>query len=154
MGAHGLRSAAGCRPMSAGARVLLMQLSQRTSGKGTAYLSGWLGKASVVAFEAEELDKFGNKQWNVYLSTPEPRPASAVNNGDSTPAASPTLATDAKAEPTARPLRPLGSHRSAVRAGRVQAPIASRASSSGLRRRRARRSIRTASRTWPDECNP
>jgi hypothetical protein len=43
--------------VSAGPRVLLMQLSQRTSAKGNAYLSGWLGKASVVAFQAEEPDK-------------------------------------------------------------------------------------------------
>ena len=35
--------------MSAGPRVLLMQLSERTSGRGNRYLSGWLGKASVVA---------------------------------------------------------------------------------------------------------
>ena len=33
------------------AKVLLMTLSERTSGKGRRYFSGWLGKASVVAFE-------------------------------------------------------------------------------------------------------
>ncbi len=38
-------------------RVLLMQLSERTSARGNRYLSGWLGKASVVAFQAEEPDK-------------------------------------------------------------------------------------------------
>src|SRR4051794_2108063 len=54
-------------------RVLLMQLSERTSAKGNAYLSGWLGKASVVAFQAEEPDKFGNPVWDVFVSTPEPR---------------------------------------------------------------------------------
>src|SRR4051794_15081598 len=59
--------------VSAGPRVLLMQLSQRTSAKGNAYLSGWLGKASVVAFQAEEPDKFGNPVWDVFVSTPEPR---------------------------------------------------------------------------------
>ena len=36
-----------------GTRVLLMTLSERTSGKGNAYLSGWLDKASVVAFPGE-----------------------------------------------------------------------------------------------------
>src|SRR3954463_13437378 len=56
-----------------GPRVLLMQLSERTSAKGNAYLSGWLGKASVVAFQAEEPDKFGNPVWDVFVSTPEPR---------------------------------------------------------------------------------
>src|SRR4051794_35510087 len=60
--------------MSAGARVLLMQLSERTSAKGNAYLAGWLGKASVVAFRAEEPDKHGNPVWDVFVSTPEPRP--------------------------------------------------------------------------------
>src|SRR4051794_26073153 len=55
-------------------RVLLMQLSERTSARGTKYLSGWLGKASVVGFLAEEPDKFGNPMFNVYASTPDPRP--------------------------------------------------------------------------------
>src|SRR4051812_31465081 len=73
MGAHGLRSAAGCRPMSAGLRVLLLTLSERTSGKGNAYLSGWLGKASVVAFRGEP-DKHGNETWDLFVATPEPRP--------------------------------------------------------------------------------
>ena len=59
--------------MTAGPRVLLMQLSQRTSAKGNAYLSGWLGKASVVAF-AGEPDKHGNPTWDLFVSTPEPRP--------------------------------------------------------------------------------
>jgi hypothetical protein len=58
--------------MNAGPRVLLMQLSQRTSAKGNRYLSGWLGKASVVAF-AGEPDKHGNPTWNVFVSEPQPR---------------------------------------------------------------------------------
>jgi hypothetical protein len=41
-----------------GNRVLLTTLSARTSAKGRPYLSGWLGKASVVAFEGEP-DKRG-----------------------------------------------------------------------------------------------
>jgi hypothetical protein len=59
--------------VSGGARVLLLMLSERTSTKGRRYMSGWLGRASVVAFEAEEPDRFGNKQWEVFVSTPEPR---------------------------------------------------------------------------------
>ena len=55
------------------ARVLLLTLSERTSAKGRRYMSGWLGKASVVAFEAEEPDRYGNKVWEVFVSTPEPR---------------------------------------------------------------------------------
>src|SRR5690242_8938629 len=53
-------------------RVLLLTLSERTSAKGNAYLSGWLGKASVVAFRGEN-DKHGNPTWDLFVSTPEPR---------------------------------------------------------------------------------
>ena len=54
-------------------RVLLMQLSERTSGNGTRYLSGFLGKAKLVAFLGKEPDKFGNPVWNVYAAEPTPR---------------------------------------------------------------------------------
>ncbi len=60
-----------------GARVLLLSLSERTSAKGNRYLSGWLGKASVVAFPGEP-DKFGNETWDVFVSTPEPKPADSA----------------------------------------------------------------------------
>jgi hypothetical protein len=53
-------------------RVLLTRLSVRTSAKGREYLSGWLGKASVVGFKGEP-DKYGNEAWDLYLSEPEPR---------------------------------------------------------------------------------
>jgi hypothetical protein len=53
-------------------RVLLTTLSVRTSAKGRPYLSGWLGKASVVAF-AGQPDKHGNPTWDVFLAEPEPR---------------------------------------------------------------------------------
>jgi hypothetical protein len=46
--------------------VLLAQLSVRTSAKGNRYLSGWLGKASVVGFPGE-LDKHGNETFNLYV---------------------------------------------------------------------------------------
>ena len=59
--------------MSASARVLLLTLSERTSAKGRRYMSGWLGKVSEVAFEAEEPDRYGNAQWEVFVSSPEPR---------------------------------------------------------------------------------
>ena len=54
--------------MSAGPRVLLLTLSERTSGQGNRYLSGWLGKASVVAF-AGEPDKHGNPTWDVFVAS-------------------------------------------------------------------------------------
>ena len=59
--------------MTIGTRVLLMQLSERTSAGGNRYLSGWLGKASVVAFQAEAPDKFGNPVWEVFVAEPQPR---------------------------------------------------------------------------------
>jgi hypothetical protein len=55
-----------------GPKVLLTTLSIRTSAKGTVYLSGWLGKASVVGF-AGEPDKYGNNTWNIYAQEPEAR---------------------------------------------------------------------------------
>jgi hypothetical protein len=51
-------------------KVLLLELRERTSGKGNKYLSGWLGKASVVAF-SEEAE--GGMVWKVYVSTPQPQ---------------------------------------------------------------------------------
>jgi len=58
--------------MSGAEKVLLMELRERTSAAGNRYLSGWLGKASVVAFLDREADE---PVWQVYLSTPAPRSA-------------------------------------------------------------------------------
>ena len=61
-------------------RVLLQTLSQRTSAKGNSYLSGYLGKTSVVGFPGEP-DRFGNETWNLLVSPAPPRqqsPAVAV----------------------------------------------------------------------------
>ena len=63
-------------------KVLLMRLSQRASAKGTRYLSGYLGKAELVAFLDQEPDKLGNPQWNVYAS--EPRRVIAPRQPDGT----------------------------------------------------------------------
>jgi hypothetical protein len=57
-------------------RVLLTKLSIRTSAKGNTYLSGRLGQAHLVGFKGEP-DKFGNDVWDVYVSEPDPRPATA-----------------------------------------------------------------------------
>ena len=59
-------------------KVLLMSLSIRMSAKGTVYLSGWLGKAQVVAV-AGEPDKYGNETWDVLVSEPAPRDDAAVS---------------------------------------------------------------------------
>lgn len=54
-----------------GDRVLLMELRERTSAAGNRYLSGWLGRASVVAFLDRDADE---PTWQVFVSTPAPRP--------------------------------------------------------------------------------
>jgi hypothetical protein len=63
-----------------GPRVLLMTLSERTSTRGTAYMSGFLGRARVVAFKAKEPDKYGNKQWELDVHEPP-----AKNDSDQAP---------------------------------------------------------------------
>ena len=55
-------------------RVLLTTLSVRTSAKGSAYLAGWLGKASVVAFPGEA-DKFGDPTWDLFSASRSPATA-------------------------------------------------------------------------------
>ena len=52
--------------------MLLLTLSQRTSAKGNSYLSGYLGKTSVVGFPGEP-DKFGNETWDLFVSPAPPR---------------------------------------------------------------------------------
>lgn len=55
-----------------GERVHLFDLRERTSVKGTRYLSGWLGKASVVAFLDREAEE---PTWHVFVATPQSRSA-------------------------------------------------------------------------------
>lgn len=53
-------------------KVHLFDLRERTSASGNRYLSGWLGKASVVAF----LDRdAGEATWQVYVSQPSQQQA-------------------------------------------------------------------------------
>jgi hypothetical protein len=54
-------------------RVLLLTLSERTSARGTTYLTGWAGRAKLVGFKAKEPDKYGNEVWEVYATEPEPK---------------------------------------------------------------------------------
>jgi hypothetical protein len=61
-------------------KVLLMQLSERTTARGTRYLSGFLGRARLVAFLDQEPDKFGNPQWSVYAAEPAPREDQAAGD--------------------------------------------------------------------------
>lgn len=61
-------------------RVLLLELKERTSAAGNRYLSGWLGKASVVAF----LDRdAAEPTWQVFVAAPQ-----AKTGGANVPSAS------------------------------------------------------------------
>src|SRR3954453_21833177 len=87
-------------------RVLLLTLSERVSGKGNTYLSGWLGKASVVAFRGED-DRHGNPTWDVFVSEPQPR----AEAGQERPQAGPEWRPQSPdpgdaAKPSARQQRP------------------------------------------------
>jgi hypothetical protein len=48
-------------------KVLLCSLWERTSAKGTVYLSGFLGKARVVGFRGESRPD-GTQTWDLYLT--------------------------------------------------------------------------------------
>ncbi|CAH0496615.1 hypothetical protein [Novosphingobium sp. CECT 9465] len=49
-------------------KVHLFDLRERISASGNRYLSGWLGKASVVAFLDREAEE---PTWQVYVSQPK-----------------------------------------------------------------------------------
>ena len=65
-----------------GPRVLLMTRSERASARGMPYMSRWLGKANVVAFKADEPDRYGNPQWEVYVAEPQQNAEPATNNAE------------------------------------------------------------------------
>ena len=48
-------------------KVLLTVLWERTSAKGTPYLSGFLGKATLIGFRGDPLDD-GTPTWKLYVS--------------------------------------------------------------------------------------
>jgi hypothetical protein len=52
--------------MSADQKVLIATLWQRTSGKGTEYLSGFLGKARIIGFRGDHTAD-GTPTWNLYV---------------------------------------------------------------------------------------
>src|SRR3954470_9248404 len=70
------------------------------SGRGNRYMSGWLGKASVVAF-AGEPDKHGNPTWDLFVSTPEPRAETNPNSLLSSDPAGAPAKHDARQRPEA-----------------------------------------------------
>jgi hypothetical protein len=54
-------------------KVLLLELVQRTSAKGTIYLTGWMAKARLVGFLAPEPNERGDQVWRIYVQEPQPR---------------------------------------------------------------------------------
>jgi hypothetical protein len=56
-----------------GSKVLVLELRERTSARGTRYLAGWMGKAARLVAFADEPDATGHRVWSVYVSEPEPR---------------------------------------------------------------------------------
>jgi hypothetical protein len=48
-------------------KVLIATLWERTSAKGNSYLSGFLGRARVVAFRSKSTPA-GTPTWNVYVT--------------------------------------------------------------------------------------
>lgn len=101
-------------------RVLLMTLSIRTAASGRSYLSGFLGKARVVAF-AGEPDRFGNPTWDILLAS--------LSRGRRRPAPHLTQPTETAASPMppASADRPRGSTHAerAPRPGRSASPARS-----------------------------
>ena len=96
--------AQGRQPMSAGPRVLLTAAQRAHQRPGNRYLSGWLGKASVVAF-AGEPDRHGNPTWDLFVSEPQPR-AEAGQSEAGTAAPGRTLATAAVCDLSVGELKP------------------------------------------------
>lgn len=85
-----------------GDRVLLLELRERTSAAGNVYLSGWLGRASVVGFRDRESSEV---VWQLYVSTPAPKgdqPTSGKAPATSSASSSPFM-------PRSRPPRRSGS---------------------------------------------
>jgi hypothetical protein len=68
-------------------KVLLCQLWERTSAKGTVYLSGFLGKARLVGFKGEQRAD-GTRIWDIYLPGRDQQAVQApARDNDRSPAA-------------------------------------------------------------------
>jgi hypothetical protein len=53
-------------------RVLLLELEEAVSGKGTTYWRGWAGKARLVGFRNAEPNERGHPTIRIYAEEPEP----------------------------------------------------------------------------------
>jgi len=67
-------------------RVLLAELTERTSAKGNTYLAGWLGKARVVGFWGDGEDRDGNATTVLRLFVQEPDQKPQERHPDRSPA--------------------------------------------------------------------
>jgi hypothetical protein len=54
-------------------RVLLLELEEAVSAKGTTYWRGWAGKARLIAFRSTEPNERGHPTVRIYAEEPEPR---------------------------------------------------------------------------------
>ena len=61
-------------------KVLIATLWQRTSERGNEYLSGYLGKARIVAFRGEPTAE-GIQTWDLYLTPGKEQAARAPSEG-------------------------------------------------------------------------
>jgi hypothetical protein len=52
-------------------KVLLCELTERTSARGNVYLSGWLGRAAVVDFV--RTNEHGRRVWQVFVQESAPK---------------------------------------------------------------------------------
>jgi hypothetical protein len=59
-------------------RVLLLELEEATSGRGTTYWRGWAGKAKLIGFHSAEPNERGFPTIRIYAEEPEPRPRIAL----------------------------------------------------------------------------
>lgn len=77
-------------------KVHLLDLRERTSANGNRYLSGWLGKASVVAFLDRDAEE---PTWNVYVSEPKPRAGTEGGDRQARPATRQDVRSDERGYP-------------------------------------------------------
>jgi hypothetical protein len=97
------------------ARVLLATLTERTSARGNAYLSGWAGASNLVAFRGEDDDQ-GRPTWQLFLVERQPK------QDDHAPTQRPKEREGTAARPTASPgtgARPASSYRAPRRESRT-----------------------------------
>ena len=72
-------------------KVVLAELTECVSGRGTRYLKGYLGASNLVGFLAEP-DEQGRPVWRLFLVERQPRPDTQHRPANGNRASSPELA--------------------------------------------------------------